>query len=79
MVEWLSLSMEVFKALYTYEVCAEDELAFAEDDLLWIVDKTPPDAEDGQWWMARLVRDETQQGLIPTNYVERVNKQQTSF
>jgi actin cytoskeleton-regulatory complex protein SLA1 len=61
------------KALYDYTATAEDELTFTEDALLYVLD-----AEDAEWWKAKLKvgenetdeDDEGPIGLIPANYVE---------
>lgn len=61
------------KALYDYTATAEDELSFTEDALLYVLD-----AEDAEWWKAKLKvgtnetdeEDEGPVGLIPANYVE---------
>lgn len=59
------------RALYDYTASAEDELSFAEDALLYVVE-----ADDEEWWKAKLKSGESAQeedgpiGLVPANYVE---------
>jgi hypothetical protein len=62
----------VYKALYDYEPTAEGELAIAERDLLFLLEK----GDDG-WWKAKKAanseEEEEPEGLIPSNYVEEVS------
>lgn len=68
---------QVLKALYSYEPEGDDELAFAEDDLLCIIDQKE---EDDEWLVARLLKSEDgQTGLIPANYVEPVKSNVPAF
>lgn len=61
------------KALYDYAATADDELSFTEDSFLYVLD-----AEDSEWWKAKLrgtdpsVEDDDNGpvGLVPANYVE---------
>ena len=61
------------RALYDYAATAEDELTFTEDALLYVVE-----AEDDEWWKAKLKTAEAADddddsgpvGLVPANYVE---------
>ncbi|ODO01433.1 hypothetical protein I350_06252 [Cryptococcus amylolentus CBS 6273] len=63
----------VAKALYDYAPQdPESELAFSEDQILYIVDK-----EDDEWWKAKLKEEggggaEGGVGLVPANYVEEI-------
>ena len=59
----------VCKALYAYETSNPEEVAFAEDDVLFILDAT----SDPQWWLATLKGATGTPGLIPSNYVEQVH------
>ncbi|KAM5457581.1 cytoskeletal protein binding protein [Microsporum audouinii] len=60
----------VYTAVYDYTPQGENELAFAEGDLLYILDKS---SDDG-WWKAKKKTTEFESeepvGLIPNNYVE---------
>ncbi|EGD85713.1 hypothetical protein H112_06629 [Trichophyton rubrum D6] len=60
----------VYTAVYDYTPQGENELAFAEGDLLYILDKS---SDDG-WWKAKKKTAEFESeepvGLIPHNYVE---------
>ncbi|EFR02085.1 cytoskeleton assembly control protein SLA1 [Nannizzia gypsea CBS 118893] len=60
----------VCTAVYDYTPQGENELAFAEGDLLYILDKS---SDDG-WWKAKKKTTEFESeepvGLIPHNYVE---------
>ncbi|KAF3482121.1 cytoskeleton assembly control protein Sla1 [Arthroderma uncinatum] len=60
----------VYTAVYDYTPQGENELAFAEGDLLYILDKS---SDDG-WWKAKKKTTEFDSeepvGLIPNNYVE---------
>lgn len=62
----------VCRALYDYTPQAAGELAIAENDLLYILDKS----EDDGWWKAKKKAgaddDDEPEGLIPNNYVEEV-------
>ncbi|WVN87949.1 uncharacterized protein L203_103146 [Cryptococcus depauperatus CBS 7841] len=62
----------VAKALYDYTPQdPETELAFAEDQILYIIDK-----EDDEWWKSKLKDDNGGTGggvgLVPANYVEEI-------
>lgn len=63
----------VYTAVYDYTPQGENELAFAEGDLLYILDKS---SDDG-WWKAKKKTAEFESeepvGLIPHNYVEEVS------
>ena len=65
----------ICKALYAYETSNPEELAFQEDDTLYIIDAT----SDPQWWLATIKTKHGEpapstppQGLIPSNYVQEV-------
>jgi hypothetical protein len=62
----------VCNALYDYEPRAEGELAIAEGDVLYVLEKSE---EDG-WWKAKkkggAEDDDEPVGLVPKNYVEEV-------
>lgn len=62
----------VYKAIYDYAPQATNELAIAEGDILYIVEKST----DDDWWKAKKKatagEDEEPEGLIPNNYVEEV-------
>lgn len=58
---------EVVKALYAYEALASDELSFAEDELLCVIE-----SRDDDWLLARPLQDVDRCGLVPANYVEPV-------
>ncbi|KAK0569100.1 cytoskeletal protein binding protein [Tilletia horrida] len=56
------------KALYDYAAQAADELALAEDDVLYILEN-----DDAEWWKAKLKKPDSEEeavGLVPANYVE---------
>ena len=48
-------------ALYDFQASESDELSFAKDDVLEVIEK-----QEDDWW---LVRRNTEVGLIPSNYV----------
>lgn len=62
----------VYTTIYDYEPRAEGELAIAEGDVLYVLEK----GEDDGWWKAKKkagVEDEDEPvGLVPNNYVEEV-------
>lgn len=62
----------VCRAIYDYAPQAEGELAIAEGDLLYILDKQ---GDDG-WWKAKkkagVDDDDEPTGLVPINYIEEV-------
>ncbi|CED82923.1 Src homology-3 domain [Phaffia rhodozyma] len=64
----------LYKALYDYTPQdPETELALAEDQELYIIDK-----EDDQWWKAKVKLDQASEeegavGLVPSNYVEEMS------
>lgn len=62
----------VYKAIYDYTPQAENELAIAEGDLLFVLEK----GDDG-WWKAKKKAqsedEEEPEGDIPNNYVEEVS------
>lgn len=62
----------VYRAIYDYAPQAKGELAIAEGDILYILDR---DSNDG-WWKAKKkagADDEDEPiGLVPNNYVEQV-------
>lgn len=57
------------KALYEYAAREENELPFAEDELLTLLSRL-----DSDWWLVR--NDAGQCGLIPSNYVEEEGGEQ---
>ena len=61
----------VVRALYSYEAAAEDEMSFAEDELLCVVGEK--DIWDSSWFAACSLSGE-RQGLVPANYVEQVQR-----
>lgn len=62
----------IYRALYDYAPQGEGELAINEGDLLYILEKS----EDDDWWKAKKKaapeEDEEPVGLVPSNYVERM-------
>jgi len=56
--------VRVFKALYTYDAGGDDELSFAEGDILYI--PAAEITEDSGWWKGTC---HGKTGLIPSNYV----------
>ncbi|KAM4059321.1 SH3 domain-containing protein [Hirsutella rhossiliensis] len=60
----------VYQAIYDYAPQAEGELAIAEGDLLYVLDKN----NDDGWWKAKRKagtdEDDEPEGLVPNNYVE---------
>lgn len=58
------------RALYDYTATADDELSFAEEALLYVLD-----ASDPEWHKAKLkpppgAEDDERIGLVPANYLE---------
>jgi len=68
----------VYKAIYDYAPQAEGELAIADGDLLFILEK----GDDG-WWKAKKAAqsdgEDEPVGDIPNNYVEEVSLLSISF
>lgn len=64
--------LSICTALYDYEPQAENELAIAEGEIIYVLEKSE---EDG-WWKAKKKATEEDEdepsGLIPNNYVEEV-------
>lgn len=64
----------IYKAVYDYEPQGEGELAIADGDLLYVLEK---DGED-DWWKvkkkANADDDDEPVGLVPNNYVEEVGR-----
>lgn len=62
----------VCKAIYDYEPQGEGELAIAEGDVLYILEKSKED----DWWKAKkrasAEEEDEPEGLVPNNYVEEV-------
>jgi actin cytoskeleton-regulatory complex protein SLA1 len=62
----------VYRAIYDYNPQAEGELAIAEGDILYLLEKSGED----DWWKAKKKAsgddDEEPVGLIPNNYIEEV-------
>lgn len=60
----------VYKAVYAYEPQSEGELLLAEDDILYLLEKS--DVDD--WWTVkkRVVGADVEEpvGLVPSNYIE---------
>ncbi|KAJ1648478.1 hypothetical protein IWQ61_009988, partial [Dispira simplex] len=57
------------KAVYDYEPTASDELAFAEDDIITVVDEI----EGEGWWVGEVtdpITGEVRKGMFPVNYTE---------
>ena len=57
----------VCKAMYDYDAADSDEVGFREGDL--IVFCQPIDAG----WMEGTVEKSGQRGMLPSNYVEKIN------
>ncbi|KAK7093033.1 LIM and SH3 domain protein F42H10.3-like isoform X4 [Littorina saxatilis] len=57
----------VCKAMYDYQAADSDEVSFMDGDL--IIECTPVDAG----WMTGRVERSGQYGMLPSNYVERIN------
>ncbi|CAO3600027.1 unnamed protein product [Absidia cylindrospora] len=59
----------ICKALYDYEPQTDEEVAFKEDDILYILENDDPD-----WWKAQLKTASFDQvgpiGLVPSNYID---------
>lgn len=68
----------MYRALYDYEPRDSGELAIAEGDLLYVLEK----GDDDGWWKAKKKagdeEDEEPTGLVPQNYVEEVWRSQHS-
>jgi hypothetical protein len=62
----------VYTAIYDYAPQGESELAIAEGDILYVLEKSGED----NWWKAKKKAsgddDDEPVGLIPNNYVEEV-------
>jgi len=58
---------KVSKAVYDYAAADDDEVSFAEDDIIIHCDPI----DDG--WMMGTVERSGQQGMLPSNYVEHLN------
>lgn len=63
-----SLSPEsgIYRALWSFEARAEDELSFSEGDLFKVIDST------GEWWTARRIDRNgctLATGIVPHNYL----------
>lgn len=62
----------VYKAVYDYAPQGEGELAIAEGDVLYVLEKSQED----DWWKAKkrasAEDDDEPEGLVPNNYVEEV-------
>jgi len=71
---------EIYTALYSYDARTEDDLAFQQGDLLIILDNTR-----GAWWLAKhknpppsgYPHTQRSQGYIPSNYVARLNSNES--
>ena len=63
----------IYKAIYDYEPQGESELAIAEGDILYVLEKSGED----DWWRAKKKAsgddDDEPVGLIPNNYIEEVS------
>lgn len=57
----------VVRAVYAYDAVEEDELSFAEEDLLAVM---PTDNDE--WLMASKLDESSASGLVPINYIEDV-------
>lgn len=66
----------IVRALYAYTAEAEDELGFAENDVLAVVGDGSEDANDADndWYTASLISNPDVTGLIPKTYVEPVTR-----
>lgn len=64
---WFWSLQKVSKSMYDYVAADDDEVSFREDDL--IIQCEPID--DG--WMMGTVESSGQHGMLPSNYVERLN------
>eukprot|EP01059_Diplonema_ambulator_P009323 TRINITY_DN19172_c0_g1_i1.p1 TRINITY_DN19172_c0_g1~~TRINITY_DN19172_c0_g1_i1.p1 ORF type:complete len:310 (+),score=38.09 TRINITY_DN19172_c0_g1_i1:36-932(+) len=58
----------LYTTLYAYEGKKSDELSFAQNDHLLIHEQS------GDWWLASHVGKPEQQGLVPSNYLQSLNK-----
>jgi len=62
----------LYRATYDYAPASDGELAIAEGDLLFVLEKNTED----DWWRAKKravgAQDDEPEGLIPSNYVEEV-------
>lgn len=62
----LILQSAVYKAMYDYEAADEDEVSFKDGDTIVDIEII----DDG--WMYGTVRRTKKRGMLPANYVERV-------
>ena len=49
---------------YVTQTVADDHLSFKKGDLMYVIN-----ADDANWWRARLIKDKGREGYIPSNYV----------
>ncbi len=56
----------MYKAIYDYDAADEDEVSFCDGDL--IINPEPID----EGWMYGTVKKTGRTGMLPANYVERV-------
>ena len=62
------MSVDQVVAVYSYQAQRDDELSFAVDDIITVVDRS-----DCDWWRGQL---RGQIGMFPSNYVTAVVKQE---
>lgn len=64
----------IYRAVYDYAPRSDNELAIAEGDLLFVIEKSGED----DWWRAKKKaenEDEDEpEGLVPNNYLEEVSR-----
>lgn len=62
----------IYKAIYDYTPQSDTELAIAEGDILYVLEKSGED----DWWKAKKKasgeEDDEPTGLVPNNYLEEV-------
>lgn len=63
----------LYRAIYNYTPASDGELAIAEGDLLFVLERNTED----DWWRAKKraagAQDDEPEGLIPSNYIEEVS------
>jgi len=63
------VSPQVCKALYDCKADNEDELSFAEGDLIALIKEKTDDVD---WFLGYLLKEPTKSGLIPSSFVAKI-------
>lgn len=59
-------NLKTLRALYDYDAEEENELTFATDDILYVLDEDP-----SGWWTAQAFDGKS--GLVPMNFLEELS------